>query len=374
MAAPTFSPPAGSFTSTQSVTIGSTTPGAAIRYALDGTPPDGTSPLYTVPLSITGTTTLSARAFKTDWVSSAVTSGTYIVSSSSAAAPIITPRGGRVATGTSVHVTSAEPGVTLRYTLDGREPGETDPAVGAGTVTIGKSEPLKVKAFKPGLAPSSTSTETYEVTGAIAIGGHHVVVLKFDGTLAGWGMNGNGQLADGSTVDRYRPVTVASGIDSVIAVAAGATHTLALRSDSTVWAWGDNGDGALGNGTSGNRNTPPGQVLQSAGVPLTGVVAIAAGFAHSVALKSNGTVWTWGDNYWGELGNGGRSRLVYATQVPGLNGVSAISASGWYNLALQTNGASAGNVWAWGINDSGQQGDGTTTSSAPTAHTSCSKR
>src|SRR5665213_1602411 len=85
---------------------------------------------------------------------------------------------------------------------------------------------------------------------------------------------------------------------AVVSIAAGASHSLALKNDGTVWAWGDNGAGELGDGTTTQRNTP----LQVSG--LTGVVAVAAGHFHSLAVKSDGTVWAWGDNNSGDLGDG----------------------------------------------------------------------
>jgi alpha-tubulin suppressor-like RCC1 family protein len=367
VAAPTFSPGPGSYASAQTVSISTGTAGAVIRYTRDGSTPDGTSTVYSGPLSVSATTVLTARAFKYGWIGSSATSGTYTISSTSAAAPVVTPLGGRIAAGTTVHVMSAESGVTLHYTLDGRDPTESDPTVGSGgTVAIGKSLPFKVKAWKAGLQPSSTTLEEYDVTGAVAIGAHHAVVLKSDDTLAAWGYNGYGQLGDNSTQDRYQPINV-NGISSVVAVAAGSNYTLALRSDGTVWGWGSNYDGALGIGSrgTGNQSLTPVQVLQSASVPLTGVVAVAAAFTHALALKGDGTVWAWGSNLYGQLGMGDQSERLYATQIPGLNGVSAIAANGLYSLALQTNGGTSGSVWGWGSNYSGQLGDGTHTLLTP---------
>ena len=122
---------------------------------------------------------------------------------------------------------------------------------------------------------------------AIAGGDSHSLALKSDGTVWAWGYNGCGQLGDGSTTNRLTPVQV-SGLTGVVAIAGGGSHSLALKSDGTVWAWGCNDYGQLGDGTTTNRLTP----VQVSG--LTGVVAIAGGGAHSLALKSDGTVWAWG--------------------------------------------------------------------------------
>ena len=108
------------------------------------------------------------------------------------------------------------------------------------------------------------------------------------GTVS-WGME--------ATTNRNAPVRVTS-LSDVFAVAGGGNHTLALTGDGRVWAWGDNSNGQLGDGTFLSRTQP-------APVPhLTDGVAIAAGYSHSLALKKDGTVWAWGDNSSGQLGNG----------------------------------------------------------------------
>ena len=125
----------------------------------------------------------------------------------------------------------------------------------------------------------------------IAGGGEHSIALKSDGTVWAWGNNWVGQLGDGTTSHRSTPVQV-SGLSGVIAIAGGGYHSIALKSDGTVWAWGWNEYGQLGDGTTSHRSTP----VQVSG--LSGVIAIAGGGYHSIALKSDGTVWAWGNN-WG---------------------------------------------------------------------------
>ena len=131
---------------------------------------------------------------------------------------------------------------------------------------------------------------------ALAAGSWHNLALKSDGTVWAWGDNGSGQLGDGSTTDRSTPVQVSG---RVIAIAAGSYHSLALKSDGAIWAWGSNGSGQLGDGSTSYYNSTPVPVSG-----LSGVIALAAGSSHTLALKSDGTVWAWGSNYDGQLGDG----------------------------------------------------------------------
>ncbi|MFC5471295.1 immunoglobulin-like domain-containing protein, partial [Cohnella suwonensis] len=170
------------------------------------------------------------------------------------------------------------------------------------------------------------------------------MALKSDGTLWAWGDNDYGQLGDGTTTRRYTPVQVLSGVQ---AIAAGARHSLALKSDGTLWAWGDNSVGDLGDGTTIDRHTPV-QVL-------SGVQAVASRGFHSLALKSDGTLWAWGDNAYGQLGDG--TTINSSTPVQVLSDVQAIAAGFNHSLAVKSNGT----LWAWGDNDWGQLGDGTMT-------------
>jgi alpha-tubulin suppressor-like RCC1 family protein len=193
---------------------------------------------------------------------------------------------------------------------------------------------------------------------AIAAGAEHGLALKSDGTVWAWGYNVVGQLGNGTVKSSDVPVQV-SGLSSVIAIAAGTDHSLALKSDGTVWAWGDNEDGELGNYpfTLENSDVP----VQVSG--LSSVAAIAAGSAFSMALKSDGTVWTWGINSYGNLGNGIYGGTSYMpAQVTSLAGVMAIASGDLHQLALKKDGT----VWAWGENEYGEVGNGTFTNpSAP---------
>ncbi|WP_370038471.1 Ig-like domain-containing protein, partial [Corallococcus sp. AB045] len=180
--------------------------------------------------------------------------------------------------------------------------------------------------------------------------GHHTLAVKQDGTVWAWGNNGFGQFGDGTTTSHLTPVQVPS-LTGVAALAGGFYYSLAVKQDGTVWAWGDNTYGQLGDGTRTERHTP----VQVPG--LTGVTAVAGCLYHSLALKQDGTVWAWGNNGSGQFGDGTTTSHLTPVQVPGLTGVAAIAAGRDHSLALKQDGT----VWAWGYNGFGQLGDGTTT-------------
>ncbi len=177
------------------------------------------------------------------------------------------------------------------------------------------------------------------------------MAVRNDGTVWAWGQNTNGQLGNGNTTNQSSPVQAAS-LTNVTGIATGWYHSLAVKNDGTVWAWGYNGYGELGSGNTNSQPTPnpvPG---------LTGMVAVAAGAYHSVALKSDGSVWGWGYNGDGELGDGTTNERFSPVLTIGISGVIAIAAGDHHTLALKSDGT----VWTWGWNGYGQQGDGTLTS------------
>jgi alpha-tubulin suppressor-like RCC1 family protein len=190
---------------------------------------------------------------------------------------------------------------------------------------------------------------------AIAAGDHHSLALKNDGTVWAWGNNVHGQLGNGSYNNSDIPVQV-SGLNGVIAIAGGGGHCLALKSDGTVWVWGSNYDGELG---FGSWTSPYDSKIPVKLSSLSGVIAIAARGRHSLALKNDGTAWAWGDNYYGQLGNGSNTGSHIPVQVSGLSGVIAITGGIFHNMAFKNDGT----VWAWGSNGPGLFGNGSNTDS-----------
>jgi alpha-tubulin suppressor-like RCC1 family protein len=215
-------------------------------------------------------------------------------------------------------------------------------------------------------ADSSLPVTVSGTFSTVSIGGAHTIGLKADGTVWAWGNNASGQLGNGTQDSKTSPiqVTTPGGISGITAIAAGGNHTLALDNLGNVWAWGLNSSGQLGNDTLVNQNIPV-RVLTADGVtPLSGVSAIAAGGAFSLALKSDGTVWAWGSNSNGQLGDTTLVtkktpvQVLTSDGVTPLSGITAIAAGGSHVLAI--NGGTT--MFAWGYNELGQLGDGTTTS------------
>ncbi len=195
-------------------------------------------------------------------------------------------------------------------------------------------------------SPPFNGVRSLSAGGMLGNSDSHTVALKTDGTVWAWGGGLMGQLGDGVTTGAATIPVLTLDITNVSAVAAGGIHTLALKSDGTVWAWGSNQSGQVGVQEQFNffRTRP----VQLPG--LSGFTAVAAGGAHSLALKSDGTVWAWGSNTSGQVGNGTFTQAVYEpVQVAGLSNVKAIAAGPTYSLAVKTDGT----VWGWGANAMG---------------------
>ncbi len=199
-----------------------------------------------------------------------------------------------------------------------------------------------VAAFMPMLPADAYNMGKVGEYQAIAAGNDYTAVIKEDGSLWTWGYNEYGQLGDGTREDKSTPVKI---MDNVTAVSAGGYLTAAIKEDGSLWTWGWNNYGQLGDGTMENKSTPV-KIMDN-------VVAVSAGYNHTAAIKEDGSLWTWGYNGDGQLGDG--TTEAKSTPVKIIDNVDAVYTGRIYTAAIKEDGS----LWTWGHNGDGQLGDGT---------------
>lgn len=314
---PIFSARSGPYLSAFALEIDPPAEEATIRYTLDGTAvgPDSAVLASGDDIQIQATTTVRARAFQNGLAASLETSATYVIG------PILS-------CGDS-HVLLVDSGGKVWAW------GENDQSrLGDGT-TFDAWNPEAVE----GLA---------DVTG-VSAGYQHSLAVRADGTVWVWGQNSSGQLGTGDSDPRTTPWQLSS-LSEVVSVAAGQLYSLALDAQGTVWAWGSDANGTLGNGPASDSNVP----VEVTGLEGVNIVAIAAGAYHALALDEGGNVWVWGSNDSGKLGYGSTvSASIHFPILLGTMGdVVAIDAGYSHTLALKSDET----VWSWGDNSYGQLG------------------
>ena len=191
------------------------------------------------------------------------------------------------------------------------------------------------------------------LTGITTIDGGYgyTIALKDDGSILSAGVNNAGQLGESSR-SNTAAFSLVPGVADVARLDAGESHVLVLKGDGRVWSWGDNTYGQLGNGSK-NATDKPALVAD-----LWGVRAIAAGGRHSVAMNGMET-YAWGDNIFGQLGDGTRNSSNRPVKA-NITGITDVAAGDYHTLALLDDGT----VWAWGGNDYGQLGNNISNSSS----------
>jgi alpha-tubulin suppressor-like RCC1 family protein len=402
-ATPTFNPDGGALSAgNQSVAVATTTPGATIRYTTNGSDPTASDPTVVGgTVLVDQSMTLKAKAFKAGLVDSATKSAAFSIS---VAAPTFDVPSGAYVTRQTVHITTVTSGVVLHYTTNGTDPSEADPTVPAGGVTVDRGMIVKASAWGGGIAVSPVARADYQITGAIAAGWYHSLVVREDGTVLASGDNSYGQIGVSTSTTKRPSFAAVNGLPAARSVAAGSWHSLILGSDGTVWSFGRNNVGQLGNGNNLGQSTPvqvsglsnivsvaaggdasyairgsdgavfawganaSGQLgngsLNASNTPvqvsiLTNVIAVEAGEGHCLALKSGGTVYAWGYNLYGQVGTGNfNTPILTPVAVAGLTGVARIATSSLSSFALATGGDLAGTTWVWGHAFNAELGDG----------------
>jgi alpha-tubulin suppressor-like RCC1 family protein len=219
--------------------------------------------------------------------------------------------------------------------------------LGDNTVTS-RSSPVSVAGgFTDWLSVSAS-------TGSAVSNGNHSLGVRANGSLWAWGSNANGRLGDNTATDRSSPVSVVGGFTDWISASAGNSHSLGVRANGSLWAWGIGGSGRLGDNTVTTRSSPVSVVGG-----FTDWISASAGSSHNLGVRANGSLWAWGSNSSGQLGDDtATTRSSPVSVVGGFTDWISASAGYVHNLGVRANGT----LWAWGNNALAQLGDDTITS------------
>ena len=259
--------------------------------------------------------------------------------------------GGKIKKGEQVYLTASVSGSDIYYTLDGTWPTTSSTKYPSSGITIDESCELRAFATKRGYNDSPVMSWVYSVdvpkitttiTDVVA-GSSHSLIIDKNGTLWAFGNNSSGELGDGTMKNRQSPVKI---MDDVLSVAAGNSHTMIIKKDGSLWACGYNKYGQLGIGSSQWEVKEPAKVMDH-------VVSVAAGNDFSLIVKDDGSLWTCGFNLYGQLGDGSTTNRNTLTKI--MDDVASVAAGEFHSLILKKDGS----LWACGRNNNGQLGDGT---------------
>jgi hypothetical protein len=254
---------------------------------------------------------------------------------------VFSPTGGTQTAGTPITVTTATPGATIHYTVNGVDPTESDPTITSGATVIAGTYILKARAWKAGATTSAVTSAAFTVTDAttsalLASGSHHALARRADGVVFAWGKNSYGQLGDLTTTRRTLPTLVA-GLTGVVALAGGQEHSLAAQRRHGLGV-GSNGYGV--SATDDHRTSP----ADGGDGGLTNVTQVAAGDAHSLARRADGTVWA--------VTRAASSATAPRRCAPRRTGAAVDIV--WVAAAAVPVALRGWDGWAWGANGSGQ--------------------
>jgi alpha-tubulin suppressor-like RCC1 family protein len=288
-------------------------------------------------------------------------------------APNLSPADGDSLAVFPLTITNNTPGAEIHYTLNGFTPTKFDPVIASGdAISIGRNVTVKAKSWI-GTETSATATGSYALLGDISAGGAHSLAMKSPGEVWAWGLQTNGRLGNDSSLAANITSPIASRyalemIGDARMVAAGLNHSVFLKSGGTVWCYGQNSTGQLGDNSITNRLSAV-QVIKGTVLTdyLTDCIAVAAGDGFSLALSEAGEVYAWGSKTSGRLGDGltSGSRRYAGKVFQGVSGsipLAGMSRIAAYGGSSLAISSGTGNVWAWGANSSGQLGLGSTTS------------
>jgi len=359
----TANPSGGMIASGGSVQLVARVADAKIFYTLNGKQPTNKNTAYTESITIDTSLTLKAIAYKDGYEESEIFVADYRALKLKVVSSSLEDNAKYVRNDISLSYSFNEAirkgGLfdSIALLKRGRIPVTSKKIISGKTLFLVPEEPLDsgeifqvvipLGAVENHLAEPNIAFSQRFTTGlvytAVSAGRNFTMALKSDATLWAWGANAIGQLGDSTTISKKTPVKI---LDDVVAVSANGYHTMAIKSDGSLWGWGCNYYGQLGNGSTKNSLSPI-KIMDD-------VVMVSADSSRTLVIKSDSSLWAWGSNADGRLGDG--TLVTKTTPVKIMDDVISVSTGGYHTMAIKSDGT----LWAWGLNNAGRLGDGTT--------------